>query len=180
MKTVSRVALFFAVLIGACLSLARPAAAQSYPLYCRGGGNGEGSLGSYGLATSSLIGTQCEFGLSYSRTFSPGTIGEQFALTAPAPGECRWKDRAFSGDPTNLYLAWSSSDCNRHSESAVGFTITNGTTTLFALDAYDSDQGDQTWAWPLTWNPNAYYTLNVHASGAYLIVDNFLCSGDCQ
>jgi hypothetical protein len=169
-----RPAVFALIMLGAA-----SASATSYPLYCRGGGSGNGSAWSQTFNAAGPFTHACDLNMGFIRDIVQGQLAERMALVPPEPGECRWGDRGFSAnEPTQIYRHYVVNDCNRSDAISVGVTFGNGTATIDNVDVSDGDR-DWGFLWGLTMDQNQYYTLSVHSDSGYLMIDQLLCSGWC-
>jgi hypothetical protein len=169
-----RLAVFALIMLGATSAFA-----QSYPLYCRGGGSGTGGVFESGNNGVFAFNTTCIVSSGFTLSFVQGQVAERTASDPPQPGECRWADRGFnSNEPSNLWRIFQVQDCNREGSASVNFNFVNGTGTITGLDVFDSDR-DWGFVWGLMTDLNQSYTLSVHSNGSDLVVDQFLCSGWC-
>src|SRR5215471_14592094 len=155
--------------------VAANASAQSYPLFCRGGGNGTGGVFMSVANSSDPIVNKCQVVMDFARTFLPGTEGEQYAFDQPQPGECRWKDRPFNpNEPSYLSYTYVKWDCNQFASNYLPFNINSGSVTL--TNIYQETPLLQSWVWPLASDQSQSFTLLVHSDGSEIMVDQFLCS----
>jgi hypothetical protein len=158
----------------ASLFLATNAFAQSYSLFCRGGGS----------RTAEIDALSFYGEVDFSVSFLPGTTGEALAFDPPQPGECRWRDRAFnSGDGHPILVFSSSSFTNliinlNNVQSAQQLQL--GELALYVENSNPFYTINLGWINILYLDDTQYWTLNVHNDGYALTIDQFLCSGYCM